>query len=126
MTKLLVCGSRSITDAAWVSEKISAYVAEKGFALSELTLIEGGAKGVDAMAKAWAVVNDVPVETHKADWARYGRGAGHRRNAEMVEAANFVLILWDGISTGTKNDIDLCKKNYKNYKAITQMLFSKT
>ena len=118
MTKLLVCGSRSITDAAWVSEKISAYVAEKGFALSELTLIEGGAKGVDAMAKAWAVENDVPVETHKADWARYGRGAGHRRNGEMVEAANFVLILWDGISTGTKNDIDLCRKNYKNYKLI--------
>ena len=67
MTKLLVCGSHSITDA---------------------------------------------------DWARYGRGAGHRRNADMVAAANYVLILWDGISSGTKNDIDLCKKNYKNYKLV--------
>ena len=118
MIKLLVCGSRSITDAAWVSEQISALVAEKGFALSELTLIEGGAKGVDSLAKAWAVANSVPVETHKADWARYGRGAGHRRNAEMVMAADYVLILWDGSSKGTKNDIDLCIKNLKNYKLI--------
>ncbi|SFI44174.1 Protein of unknown function [Treponema bryantii] len=118
MTKLLVCGSRSITDAAWVSEQISALIAEKDFPLSDLTLIEGGAKGVDAMGKAWAIANGVPVETHKADWARYGRGAGHRRNADMVAAANCVLILWDGISTGTKNDIDLCKKNNKNYKLV--------
>lgn len=52
MTKLLVCGSRSITDAEWVSNQISALVAEKGFSLSDLILIEGGAKGVDAMGKA--------------------------------------------------------------------------
>ena len=51
MTKLLVCGSRSITDASWVAEQISALVAEKAFFLSDLTLIEGGAKGVDALAK---------------------------------------------------------------------------
>lgn len=75
MTKLLVCGSRSITDAEWVSNQISALVAEKGFSLSDLILIEGSAKGVDAMGKDWAVANGVPVETHKADWARYGRVA---------------------------------------------------
>lgn len=73
---------------------------------------------MDALAKAWTVSNGVPVETYKADWARYGRGAGHRRNAEMVTASDFVLILWDGSSTGIKNDIDLCKKNYKNYKLV--------
>ena len=53
MTKLLVCGSRSITDASWVAEQISSLVAEKAFSLSDLTLIEGGAKGVDALAKAY-------------------------------------------------------------------------
>ena len=83
---------------------------------SSLTFTGKDKKGVDALAKAWAVSNGVPVETYKADWASYGRGAGHRRNAEMVTASDFVLILWDGSSTGTKNDIDLCKKNYKNYK----------
>lgn len=85
---------------------------------SSLSFTGKDKKGVDVLAKAWAVSNGVPVETYKADWARYGRGAGHRRNAEMVTASDFVLILWDGSSTGTKNDIDLCKKNYKNYKLV--------
>ena len=85
---------------------------------SSLTFTGKDKKGVDALAKAWTVSNGVPVETYKADWARYGRAAGHRCNAEMVTASDFVLILWDGSSTGTKNDIDLCKKNYKNYKLV--------
>lgn len=46
---------------------------------------------MDALAKAWAVSNGVPVETYKADWARYGRAAGHRCNAEMVIASDFYL-----------------------------------
>lgn len=33
----------------------------------------------------------------------------------MVKAADEVLILWDGESKGTKNNIDLCKKYSKPY-----------
>lgn len=65
--------------------------------LSELTVIEGGAKGVDTLAAAWAGANGVGVETHKADWKCYGRGAAHRRNAEMAAAADFVLIHYGGM-----------------------------
>ena len=62
MTKLLVCGSRSITDSTWVSSQISSIVAEKAFSLSDLTLIEGGAKGVDELAAQWARANGVGEE----------------------------------------------------------------
>jgi len=34
MTKFLVCGSRSITDAAWGSEQISALIAKKKLLLA--------------------------------------------------------------------------------------------
>lgn len=116
--KILVCGSRSITNQAWVFEKIENFVTTFGFSKENLTVIHGGAKGIDSLAGQWAAANNVKVEVHAADWARYGRGAGIRRNKDMVLAADYVLILWDGVSKGTKNDIDLCIKNGKQYKII--------
>ena len=55
----------------------------------------GGAKGADAEGKKWAENNGVPVALFKADWGKYGRGAGPRRNQEMAEYAD-TLILFQG------------------------------
>lgn len=121
MAKLLVCGSRSITDSAWIFSQIEQYISEKNLEMSSLVIIEGGAKGVDSVAGNWAQSHGVTVEVHNADWARYDRGAGIRRNEEMVAAADFVLVLWDGSSRGTKNDIDLCRKNFKTYKVVKKL-----
>ncbi len=117
--KLMVCGSRSITDSSWVFQQIDALLTEKQVSLDDLIIVDGGAKGVDTYAAHWANSKNVPIEWHRPDWARYGRGAGIVRNKQMVEACDFCLILWDGVSKGTKNDIDLCKKIGKPYKTVT-------
>jgi hypothetical protein len=41
--------------------------------------------GADAMADEWASVNFMTVERHPAQWDQFGRGAGFRRNQEMVD-----------------------------------------
>ena len=116
--KLMVCGSRSIVDSTFVFEQIDALISEKGINKDELILVDGGAKGVDTYAAYWANSNNVQIEWFRSDWAHYGRGAGIVRNKLMVEACDFCLILWDGVSKGTKNDIDLCKKLSKEYKVV--------
>ena len=60
-------------------------------------LIVGGATGADTLALRWALdaqerdsVNGLGlpvVEVVRADWNRFGRPAGPRRNAEMVALA---------------------------------------
>lgn len=42
------------------------------------------AVGADSLASTWARHKGVIEERHPADWNKHGRGAGFRRNAEMV------------------------------------------
>lgn len=116
--RLLVCGSRGINDKDWIFSQIESYWYEHLACYSNPIMIEGAARGVDLIAKAYAVENNWEVEEYPAEWDKYGRGAGYIRNDIMVKAADEVLILWDGESRGTKNDIDLCKKYNKPHKIV--------
>jgi hypothetical protein len=40
--------------------------------------------GADSIASGWARSNGVKTEPHPADWHKYGKAAGPRRNREMV------------------------------------------
>lgn len=58
----------------------------------EIVVVQGGAAGVDAIARADAERDGLRVETFAADWERHGKAAGPIRNAEMLDAgAEFVL-----------------------------------
>ena len=109
--KLMVCGSRTITDEKFVFSKLDEY-----FALhKDLAILSGGARGVDAIGEKWATLHNVPIEFFLPDWKKYGRGAGIVRNKQMVEAADYAMIFWNGTSKGTKSVIDLCQKMQKEF-----------
>lgn len=73
-------------------------------------LISGGARGIDTLAEQWADRNNIPKLIIKPDYNKYGRSAPIRRNRTIVEAADFVLAIWDGKSRGTKFTIDYAKE----------------
>ena len=64
--------------------------------------------GADWHAHCIARKHGWKSEGHPADWERYGRSAGHRRNKEMVdEGANVCLGFPWGASPGTKGCLKL-------------------
>jgi predicted Rossmann fold nucleotide-binding protein DprA/Smf involved in DNA uptake len=69
--------------------------------LAPAQVVSGGATGVDSLAADWARANGVPVRELRPDYATHGAGAPHVRNAEVVAAADLVLVVWDGASRGT-------------------------
>jgi hypothetical protein len=97
--KILICGSRSIWRASYVRNCIE----KSGFNITEV--ISGGAHGVDAIAQWWAKRNKIPCQVLKPKWNEYGKPAGVIRNQEMVNLADAVIAIWDGVSPGTKNTI---------------------
>jgi YspA, cpYpsA-related SLOG family len=82
--RLLVCGSRTWTDAALVAEAVEQTVAEHGQGRAGVVLIEGDARGADRLAGTLAKARGWELEVYPADWQRHGRSAGMRRNARML------------------------------------------
>ena len=89
-----VIGSRSITEVDF------------GKILPENTteLISGGANGVDSLAASYAAQHNIPIRVIRPDYKRYFyRRAPLERNQLIVDTADFIVAVWDGSSTGTKD-----------------------
>ncbi len=97
--KTIVAGSRSIQTRWPVLQAMSE-------APWEITsVVSGGARGVDTFAIEIAEELMLPCEIYLANWAKYGRGAGHRRNMLMAQNAEALVAVWEGDSPGTRNMI---------------------
>ena len=107
---VIVAGSRTITNAEQVAEAIR----QSGFPVTEV--VSGTARGVDTLGERWAATHGVPVRRFPADWERYGRAAGARRNVQMLEHAaaapegGGLVAVWDGVSRGTWHMIHVARQ----------------
>lgn len=70
----------------------------------DVQIIEGGAKGVDFLAKQYAKAHNLSTIQVTADWARYGKSAGPRRNARIADLCGCCVVFYSG-SIGSKSMI---------------------
>lgn len=73
-------------------------------------IVSGGAKGVDACAREYALRHGLKLTEYLPEYNKYGRSAPLKRNITIIESTDLVLAFWDGSSRGTKFVIDNCKK----------------
>ncbi len=100
--KVIIAGTRSLVDAALVEDAMSKFQ-QDGYTPTEI--VSGGASGVDKLGEEWARRYHIPVRVFAADWNRYGRSAGPRRNETMALYADALVAIWQGDSPGTRNMI---------------------
>lgn len=115
--RLIIAGGRDFNDYELVKKEADIYITEIN--PTEIIIISGGAKGVDALGEKYAKENNLQVEIFKADWSKFGRAAGPKRNAEMAKNCTHLLSFWNGLSKGTKSMISLAKKQNKTVKVIS-------
>ncbi len=101
--KLLIVGSRNIQNF-----DLSKYVPDG----TEL-IISGGAVGMDTVAEMYANEHKIPKCVIRPDYEKYGRSAPLKRNDVMVDMADAVIAVWDGVSRGTKYTINRAKEKNK-------------
>ncbi len=84
-------------------------------------IVSGGARGIDACAREYAVRNNIKLTEFLPEYERYGRSAPLKRNLLIIDYADYVLAFWDGKSYGTKYVIDNCKKKNKPVRVLIEI-----
>lgn len=101
--KTIIAGSRDGVAYSDIKDAIAAC----GWEITEV--IEGGARGADAYGKIWAKNNKVPYTSMPAEWDKYGKSAGYRRNQDMANVAEALIAIRVGgeASKGTTHMINI-------------------
>ena len=103
MNKILaVVGSRNFNDY----ELMKLELAKRDFD----SIVSGGAKGADSLARLYAIQFDIPIKEFLAEWDKFGPKAGRIRNKLVVDYAHVGIAFWDGRSPGTAHAIE-CFEN---------------
>lgn len=103
MTKVIIAGSRSIEDYDLLKKTIAKLVKEKKIP-SKFEVVSGGAKGVDFLAKTYALEHTLEYHEFTPKYkSPKDRAAPLLRNQEMAIFGDLLVALWDGQSTGTKH-----------------------
>ena len=103
--KIVIVGSRSITDKVYLYMALISAI-ENGVitAADQVEIISGGAKGVDSLAKEYAIDKDYIYREFLPDYKKYqGKVAPLIRNREMADYGDVLIAVWDGVSTGTQH-----------------------
>jgi len=109
--KVIIAGTRTLYVPL---EYVGRCVKESGFAITEVVC--GKAKGIDSCGEAWAKEKGIPVTPFPADWDKWGLAAGQRRNKQMQEYADALVLIWTGDakrspgSAGMKRLMGLARK----------------
>lgn len=106
--KLAVIGSRTFTDKERLYRILDNNYDRIGM------IVSGGAAGADTLAQEWAKDRGFPCVIYYARWrdleGNYDKGAGFRRNGQIIRQADKVLAIWDGVSGGTLNSMSIAEK----------------
>jgi hypothetical protein len=108
--RLIIAGGRDFTDADMMEARLYNILGGSVNIWPDV-VISGMARGADTLGWEWAKAHGVEVIEMPADWARYGRSAGYRRNEEMARAATHLVAFWDGVSRGTSNMIGIARRD---------------
>ena len=115
--RLLICGSRKYKGYEFVRNTLDRIMEERGCCGKHgpidsripITVIHGGAQGVDWLADQWAVVNWLHIEEYKAKWDVHGLTAGPIRNQQMIDMGKPDLVVAFPGGRGTKDLVQRAK-----------------
>jgi hypothetical protein len=101
---MLVCGGRDYDNASFLFAALDAINTLDG---GVDCVIHGGARGADRLAGDWADYHHIPQRAFTAQWVKYGRAAGPRRNQEMLDQGKPDVVI---VFPGGRGTVDMVRR----------------
>ena len=108
MTRVIIAGSRNFNDYDLLCKECDGVL--HGLNPADVEIVSGGCTGADALGERYAHERGYGLSIFEANWKKFGKSAGPRRNALMgvyaQQADDGVLMAFPvGESKGTRNMI---------------------
>ena len=118
--RMAIVGSRNITDKDLVVEMFNEAIHQYAHGDDTITILSGGAKGVDTVAREIAKMYNLDFVLFKPyhmldSSVEYEPKYFFTRNKQIADNSDVVVIVWDGKSSGTRHMLDYCKRHKKPY-----------
>jgi hypothetical protein len=115
--KVVIAGSRGFSNYKLLYEKCNELLREKS-KTHNIVIVSGHAKGADLLGERYSKDKGYDLEIFPANWKKFGKSAGFRRNEQMAEVADGLIAFWDGKSHGTEHMIKIAEENGINTRII--------
>lgn len=117
--RVVVAGSRTFTDYELLKNKLLTLLTHKSMRHTVI-IVSGGARGADQLGERFAKEFNTPIEQFIPDWDGLGKSAGYRRNEQMAEAADAVVVfMQSGGSKGSQHMINIAIEKGLPVRVIT-------
>ena len=118
MTRILICGSRDWNDFNTIKKYLQTLP-------KDTVIIHGGCRGADSIAGYLAKQMEMEVQVYKADWNKFGKGAGPQRNQRMIDEGkpDLVVAFHDDIDN-SKGTLDMVTRSKSS--GLDVLLFNST
>lgn len=114
--KVIVAGGRDFNDYSSLEYALNQL--QNSYPNEIIEIVSGNARGADTLGERWAKENNKNIHYFKADWNKFGKSAGYKRNEKMAEFADALIAFWDGNSKGTNHMINLAREYKLKVKVI--------
>jgi predicted Rossmann fold nucleotide-binding protein DprA/Smf involved in DNA uptake len=103
--RVIIAGGRNFNDYERLKSSCDKILSNQ----NDIQIVSGNAKGADELGERYANEKGYGLNVYPAEWEKYGKSAGYKRNVQMAENADALIAFWDGKSKGTKHMIDIAK-----------------
>ena len=119
--RLIIAGGREFNNYELLEREVLDFIKDE----KDITIISGLARGADTLGCKFADSYNLPMVGFAADWKKFGRGAGLKRNKLMAKNADALIAFWDGSSRGTMSMIDYAHELNLKIKVVQYIHISK-